>query len=116
MNNILNYYNSLDDYLHDIIFECETIMDENDKLYSLPLKIKKKKFLQNKYPYYLPLKTNHYILWYSYVPDNDEIINKDIYSSLFKLLNNNKFNFVWYYNPKPTIHNIYHVQVFWIKI
>jgi hypothetical protein len=62
--------------------------------------------------------TNHYVLWniqqnLSYDYDNKIITNK-IKEELDKICSS--YDFVWYKNPKPTVMEYYHVQVFWIRI
>jgi len=63
--------------------------------------------------------TNHWILWNSEQDLNweypEEKINHIITIKLTQHLTPNvPFQFVWYKNPKPTIPEFYHVQVFWI--
>ena len=52
-------------------------------------------------------------MWYTYqdIPDNE--INNDIDNSLYELMGHKNFEFVWYENPKMSVPEIYHVQVFW---
>ena len=61
-------------------------------------------------------------------PRSDEGISKDISAELNKLINSRSkslnlfappaapvdFDFVWYENPKMSVPDFYHVQVFWI--
>ena len=56
-------------------------------------------------------------MWYTCSKDEltDEEITKDIKNSISAFIKSDKFSFVWYENPKMTIEDIYHVQVFWIK-
>ena len=56
-------------------------------------------------------------MWYTCSKDEltDEEITKDIKNSISSFLKSDKFSFVWYENPKMTIEDIYHVQVFWVK-
>ena len=75
--------------------------------------LREKVFIPNEYPYNVPDGTNHYVMWYTYDNISDEIITSDISSELYNLLNNLNFEFVWYRNPKMTIPEIFHVQVFW---
>ncbi|CAF1491090.1 unnamed protein product, partial [Rotaria sordida] len=87
------------------------------------------RFVPNSFSYEVPTGTNHYVLWFllngnenidpiTHSPITDDEINSSIEQALRQLLdsNNNKFSFVWYLNPKPTIISdvLYHVQVFWI--
>ena len=75
--------------------------------------LSEKVFIPNEYPYNVPEGTNHYVMWYTYDNISDEIITSDISSELYNLLNHLNFEFVWYKNPKMTIPEILHVQVFW---
>jgi hypothetical protein len=87
------------------------------------------RFLPNLFSYQIPVGTNHYVLWFllngnetidptTHAPITDDEINSSIEEALRQLLGptNDKFSFVWYLNPKPTIVSnvLYHVQVFWI--
>ena len=45
----------------------------------------------------------------------DKEINKDIYNSIYNIVKCDKFKFVWYENPKMSIDDIYHIQVFWTR-
>lgn len=76
----------------------------------------KKVFIKNKFRY--DTSSEHYVMWYlNYNIDelSDDIINMDIYNNIYILIGNNNFDFAWYLNPKMTIPEIFHVQVFWIK-
>ena len=76
----------------------------------------KKKFVKNRFGY--DINSNHYIMWYLLYNEkelSDDIINMDIYLNLYELLQDSNFNFAWYINPKMSISDIFHVQVFWIK-
>jgi hypothetical protein len=77
-------------------------------------------FLPSDFPYQITENTNHYVLWNSKFninyDFNDNIINDILYKKIKEIVNNNNFDFVWYKNPKPTIPEFYHIQVFWIKI
>ncbi len=64
--------------------------------------------------------TNHWILWNSERnldwEYEEEKINHIITIKLLQHLGTNSSpQFVWYKNPKPTIPEFYHVQVFWIS-
>ena len=76
-------------------------------------KIREKRFLKNEYAYNVPCETNHYVMWYTYQDISDDNINLDIENSLYELLKHRYFEFVWYENPKMSVPDIYHVQVFW---
>jgi len=75
-----------------------------------------KLFQENKFKY--NIQGNHYVMWYLQYNDNeinDDIINFDIYLNILKIVGNKNFNFAWYKNPKMTVPEIFHVQVFWIN-
>jgi hypothetical protein len=76
-------------------------------------------FCPSTFRYDLPEYANHYVLWYSdgdHSQDyHEEFINNQIQDWIWKLVNNDKFDFAWYKNPKPTVPEFYHVQVFWIQ-
>jgi hypothetical protein len=68
-------------------------------------------FAPNLFPYAVPEGTRHYILW---LPSPIEVAEETVNRYLTEaVLREGGEDFVWYYNPKPTILEIYHVQVFW---
>eukprot|EP00808_Paulinella_micropora_P003531 g5566.t1 len=73
------------------------------------------RFTHNQFPYDLPPGTNHYVSWYTVRPPllTDEEICHDIKMELRKLLGHDRFDFIWYENPKMSIPDLYHLQVFW---
>ena len=78
-------------------------------------------FKPTQFRYNLPESTNHWILWNSeftmgWNPD-PEAINEIIYTLLFDICDKtHSFDFGWYVNPKPTVTQFFHIQVFWIKL
>ena len=72
------------------------------------------------FSYNIPTNTNHYVLWFSRIKFKDgrnvdkDFINSIINSEINKIKNSYSYDFVWYINPKPTVHNFFHVQVFFI--
>lgn len=87
------------------------------------------RFVPNLFSYHVPEGTNHYVIWFllngnesidstTHSPLTESEITSSIEEALRQLLGptNDKFSFVWYLNPKPTIVSdvLYHVQVFWI--
>eukprot|EP00854_Cymbomonas_tetramitiformis_P004531 gene4531-5552_t len=92
-------------------------------------RIDKRRFYRNEFPYSLPSGTNHYIMWYNLTQQQltEEEINSDIFQGIENELiaseevverivqRKASFEFVWYLNPKMTIPDIFHVQVFWRK-
>jgi hypothetical protein len=68
-------------------------------------------FLPNMFPYNVPKGTKHFILWFgSREPLPDYVINSILEEEMCKLGGK---DFVWYENPKMTVKDIWHVQVFW---
>ena len=109
-------YESIVDYIYDTVFHFPINFNSDGKLKVSIIVPKIKVLKKNHFPYLLPKETNHYIMWYTYQPKNTEEINIDIYYKLFQKLESNNFEYVWYENPKMTIPEIYHLQVFWRKI
>lgn len=110
---------SLRDYVLHTIFQLDFIKRAGLKFVINTESTKKWIFSPSLFRYNLIESANHYILWnyekkfYDDFPD--EIINEIIEKELKQKLNHNNFNFAWYKNPKPTIIDFYHVQVFWIE-
>ena len=97
-------------------FNIKKKINRNDNKFEsvIPItNLKKKIFIPNEYPYDVPKGTNHYVMWYTYDNISDEIVTSDISSELNNILNHSNFEFVWYENPKMTVPEIFHVQVFW---
>ena len=115
--NIINeQYNSYNDYILINVFNQKYIM-ENKKVSAIKSNINLNKFQVNLFKYNLHPKTFHYVMWYTYDRNelNDEKITLDIKNAIYNIILTDNFNFVWYENPKMSIPDIYHVQVFWIK-
>ena len=114
--NIHLKYNKMSDYILNVHFNLPVIINDNNKfevLLSSYNNIEKFIFMENTFPYNLEENTNHYILWYTFIP-SDYDVNKHIFTEIYKILNHTHFNFVWYENPKMNVPEIYHLQVFWI--
>ncbi len=77
-------------------------------------------FKPTNFRYNIPETTNHWILWNTefdmkWKPDSSEI-NEILYSFLYEHnAKTNNFDFAWYINPKPSVNQYFHIQVFWIK-
>ena len=71
-------------------------------------------FEENKFHYDdLPEGTHHWVMWYKKKPD-ESTINKDIEDALKEELNlSDDYDFVWYENPRMSMPQLYHLQVFW---
>ena len=75
-------------------------------------------FLKNEFPYQVSPESNHYVLWFGtpHKMVDDDTINHIISLKLGEIVGKNSFVFVWYENPKVTIPEFYHIQVFWKKL
>lgn len=96
-------------------------------------------FVESDFKYNLVPQSNHWVLWSSIYKQNEKLItnptdelitdelitnpiddefineiNKEIEKQLYNIIGSYNFNFAWYKNPKPTIYDFFHVQVFWI--
>lgn len=74
------------------------------------------RFLPNEFPYAIDASVGHHsVLWYACVAKHkdDEAISRDIYDLLAAAHGPEAFDFAWYENPKMTVPEFYHVQVFW---
>lgn len=103
-------------FMFDVLMRYSTA---GDYIYSLYFDLKKIWFLEKSlFPYNLPPNVNHDILWnlsYSYFTEiPDEIVNDTIIKELQIKLGSDLFDFAWYKNPKPSVPEFWHVQVFWI--
>ena len=117
MNNIKNDYKSTRDYILINLFNTEKEII-NDKLVAKEPLVKLNHFDVCRFRYQIEPNTFHYIMWYTCSKNEltDEEITKNVEESIYNVIKTDKFNFVWYENPKMTINDIYHVQVFWIKL
>jgi len=74
-------------------------------------------FKPSVFRYRLPVHSNHYVLWHrdhSYYHNfDDDLVNEVINGQIKNLVNSENYMFAWYKNPKPTVIDFWHVQVFW---
>ena len=116
LNNILNFYETISDYILDIVFNYTTKCNKNGKLYIQDLDFKEKInfcLIKNKFPYKLNKNIEHYILWYPIKDNvyNENEISNHIVEEIERIFKKN-LEYVWYENPKMSIPGLYHVQVF----
>ena len=115
------------DYIFDHVFECESKKDDSGLLaVSNKEELTQEVFKPNRFPYHLHPKTQHYVMWYSSGDETTisaEKITKDINKEIKKIVDKDdsidkkdkdNYDFVWYFNPKMTVSDVYHAQVFWI--
>ena len=120
---IQNNWKSYQDYIYCKIFQQRHYIDDEYKKFARPEHFNPKPewcFQPSMFRYNLIPESNHWVLWNSEHDFNydypDEIINEIITTRLVCHLQlNTPFQFVCYKNPKPTIPEFYHVQVFWIS-
>lgn len=78
------------------------------------------RFLPNEFPYDIDAASGgrHWVLWYAAAlqPKADDDISRDIHALLRTQLGDDCFDFAWYQNPKMTVPEFYHVQVFWVQL
>ncbi len=74
-------------------------------------------FKPSTFRYNLPAHCNHYVLWstvhpYSHTID-DNTVNRQLESMIKNIVGHEGYMFAWYKNPRPTVIDFWHVQVFW---
>jgi len=114
---ILDKYDSFEDYiLHTIFNKNVYVLKSTFKRKAIDNKVNNlHKFYPNEFPY--NVKGNHWVMWYGTKEQTktESEINNDIFNAITTHLNGNlNFNFVWYINPKMTVPEYFHVQVFWV--
>tara|TARA_B100000035_G_scaffold311733_1_gene321816 strand:+ start:487 stop:969 length:483 start_codon:yes stop_codon:yes gene_type:complete len=109
-------YNSTRDYILINLFNFNGNL-VNGKYKAEESNSKLHKFEVNRFKYKLNKKTFHYIMWYNCDKDNltENEIDQDIRRGIYNLLRTDEYEYVWYENPKMTINDVYHLQVFFIK-
>jgi hypothetical protein len=114
-------WNTVRDYILHIVFGAQKQLNVLGEYEAVPLSYTKEWcFAASLFPYNLPTGTNHYILWNvnkTYSDDfDDDDINGRIKNMIQEELGNSNFEFAWYKNPKPTVPQFWHVQVFWRQL
>lgn len=117
LDRISTLYASWADSILDQVFMCPTMKRDGDcKLVARPgSSATRRQFERQRFPYALPEGTRHYVMWYMNTqgtPTEHEV-SSHIQIDIRNRIGHSRFEFVWYENPKMTIQDIYHVQVFW---
>ena len=137
LKNALLRYSSLKDYVLHRIFRLQmstrgnftnSVMYCSEETLSAAQRTKKERqdesrdrssvFVENMFPYDLPMGTKHFVLWFLLDQDESEsslhLENAEITHILNSRFVKAESEFVWYRNPKPSIVDgvTYHVQVF----
>jgi hypothetical protein len=120
LEEITSTYESFVDYILHSVFEREAVEREGKLAVldrSMDTAADEERFVPNIFPYAVP--SNHFVMWFSAHTKhkNDEDITSKIAESLQSMHGGTDagLDFVWYENPKMSVPEIYHVQVFWIK-
>lgn len=104
------------DFVLDVYFGYPTSLYRGRLFVPGPILTSEWSFLPCSFPYSLDTG-NHFVLWNSYydisVEFDNEFIHKHITESIQKIVGTDCFDFAWYKNPKPSLPELYHVQVFW---
>jgi hypothetical protein len=119
-NYVLGNWMSFRDFILDTHFKYQVDIEDGHMYICNEVKKSEWNFQKSLFPYDLPSEVNHYILWnsmYNYFNEFDEsVINDMIKNTLESILGSDKFDFAWYCNPKPSIPELWHCQVFWVHI
>jgi hypothetical protein len=118
MAEVMYQWHAVWDYILHTVFGSQKQLNAWGKYEAVPLSfLKEWVFDPSLFPYALPAGTNHYILWNvnkTYSDDfDDDDINGRIKNALQSQIGHSNFEFAWYKNPKPTVPQFWHVQVFW---
>ena len=117
MEKIENEWNSSYDYILHKVFRNPYIIIKNKKHIMEKDNIREWAFVPAEFRYNLPYESKHYVLWNSQQANNyefsDKLINNLIFMFIHKQVQTYRFNYAWYKNPKPSIDQLFHVQVFW---
>ena len=110
------------DYILHTVFNSPIVLMLNIKTAgncnSLPTYV----FKESAFRYNLLPTVHHYVLWFSQCnyesgleKHNAGMITSIVTKELEILTKNDlSFEFAWYTNPKPSVSDFFHVQVFWI--
>jgi hypothetical protein len=115
---VLANWMSFRDFILDTQFKYKTDVDDGHIYIYNEVKKSEWIFRESLFPYELAANVNHFILWnslYDYFVDVDDLtITSLIEENLKKIVGSDEFDFAWYKNPKPSIPDLLHCQVFWI--
>ena len=108
-------YDSVIDHVAVNVFNIKSKLNRNSGLICSSenlSSLKINKFVPNQFKYNID-EGYHYVMWYSHNNISEKEISNDIFESIKNITNNEHFHFVWYVNPKMSIPEVFHVQVFW---
>jgi len=117
---VLSKWASFKDFILDTHFKYPINIKDGYRCIHSEVKKSEWNFQKSLFPYDLLPEVNHYILWnclYDYFNDfNESIINTIIKDTIESMLATDSFDFAWYKNPKPSIPDLWHCQVFWVRL
>lgn len=117
---VLRKWISFRDFILDTHFKYPINIKDGYRCIHSEVKKSEWNFQKSLFPYDLLPEVNHYILWnclYDYFKDfNESIINTIIKDTIESMISTDKFDFGWYKNPKPSIPELWHCQVFWVRL
>jgi hypothetical protein len=119
-NYILHTWMSFRDFILDTHFKYPVDIEDGHIYVRDEVTKSEWNFSQSVFPYDVPANVNHYILWnslYTYDANmDDDLINELIKETIENMIGSDEFDFAWYKNPKPSIPELWHCQVFWIRV
>jgi hypothetical protein len=122
INIIQTQWASLRDYMLAIIFQRAYLVNYVGQKYVTDTQpcadVHETRFTPNDFPYQIEHpEGRHYVLWYSTAQRSptlsDAHINAHIREHLARVCGDHPFTWAWYENPKMSVPDLYHVQVFW---
>ena len=111
---ILKTWKSLKDYIFYKIFKTPVTEKDGIKEAVSETIVDEWTFQPSLFKYELPSYANHYILWNSKHDFQYDFVDEIITNKIKTYLGEGEFDFAWYKNPKPSVVDFYHVQVFWV--
>lgn len=119
-NTINDEWRSVKDYILHTIYNKNYSVENKVNIVTDTSIANEWAFCESLFRYNIDSKANHYVLWnanYDYSKDFDKVMINDLISRLLKeKLGHSDFDFAWYKNPKPTVPELYHLQVFWVEL
>ena len=112
-------YKSMRDYILINLFYYKFYKNKDKKYEAIiDYNIKFNKLEVSRFKYNINDSTFHYIMWYTCNKEDliPKEINRDIHRSIYNIIGTDKFNFVYYENPKMSVPDIYHLHVFFVKL
>ena len=128
LNMIRNEWKSMEDYIRFKIFGQKALINENNQkeiktsAVGFDLDVGKKwVFAESEFKYNIISESNHWVLWSSEHTQDDQTIsdleiNDRLKEEISLIVGSDEFDYAWYQNPKPTIREFFHVQVFWLRL